>query len=325
MADETKVQAEAAAEAPAKVAEAVADTAEKVVKESAGCRQARRLPRPRRGEAGRRQKTRRSRGASNQAAAPQSSYRPAQERRRGPRKDQHHDQQQFLQRLRRGPGVRALPDPIRRRQRAQPGARQAQPEGRRGARRSHPRQCRGAGRGRPYRRRGAKRDRPGRVAKSRENIEQASDAIQTLAEAKSPTEFSSCRASSSVLRSTASYPKVRSSPSGSSCSPAKRFSRCRTAPRPMPSASTRSLPDSPLLSQAATGGRSHQRERPPFLWPCTPRLALRHFPACHILEHDEPLDNDGRMTRTATASTRSRPASRPARGRRPRSPPITRC
>jgi hypothetical protein len=35
MADETKVQAEAAAEAPAKVAEAIADTAEKVVKESA--------------------------------------------------------------------------------------------------------------------------------------------------------------------------------------------------------------------------------------------------------------------------------------------------
>jgi phasin family protein len=34
MADETKVQAEAAAEAPAKVAEAIADTAEKVVKES---------------------------------------------------------------------------------------------------------------------------------------------------------------------------------------------------------------------------------------------------------------------------------------------------
>jgi phasin family protein len=35
MADETKVQAEAAAEAPAKVAEAIADTAEKVVKETA--------------------------------------------------------------------------------------------------------------------------------------------------------------------------------------------------------------------------------------------------------------------------------------------------
>jgi phasin family protein len=35
MADETKVQAEAAAEAPAKVAEVVADTAEKVVKETA--------------------------------------------------------------------------------------------------------------------------------------------------------------------------------------------------------------------------------------------------------------------------------------------------
>jgi phasin family protein len=35
MADETKVQAEAAAEAPAKVAEVVADTAEKVVKEAA--------------------------------------------------------------------------------------------------------------------------------------------------------------------------------------------------------------------------------------------------------------------------------------------------
>ena len=35
MADETKIQAEAAAEAPAKVAAAVADTAEKVVKESA--------------------------------------------------------------------------------------------------------------------------------------------------------------------------------------------------------------------------------------------------------------------------------------------------
>jgi phasin family protein len=35
MADETKVQAEAAAEAPAKVVEAVADTAEKIVKESA--------------------------------------------------------------------------------------------------------------------------------------------------------------------------------------------------------------------------------------------------------------------------------------------------
>ena len=35
MADETEVQAEAAAEAPAKVAEAVADTVEKVVKESA--------------------------------------------------------------------------------------------------------------------------------------------------------------------------------------------------------------------------------------------------------------------------------------------------
>jgi phasin family protein len=35
MADETRVQAEAAAEAPAKVAEAVADTAEKIVKESA--------------------------------------------------------------------------------------------------------------------------------------------------------------------------------------------------------------------------------------------------------------------------------------------------
>jgi phasin family protein len=34
MADETKVQAEAAAEAPAKVAEAIADTAEKVVQES---------------------------------------------------------------------------------------------------------------------------------------------------------------------------------------------------------------------------------------------------------------------------------------------------
>jgi phasin family protein len=35
MADETKVQAEAAAEAPAKVAEVIADTAEKVVKETA--------------------------------------------------------------------------------------------------------------------------------------------------------------------------------------------------------------------------------------------------------------------------------------------------
>jgi phasin family protein len=35
MADETKVQADAAAEAPAKVAEVIADTAEKVVKESA--------------------------------------------------------------------------------------------------------------------------------------------------------------------------------------------------------------------------------------------------------------------------------------------------
>ena len=35
MADETKVQAEAAAAAPAKVAEAVADTAAKVVKETA--------------------------------------------------------------------------------------------------------------------------------------------------------------------------------------------------------------------------------------------------------------------------------------------------
>jgi phasin family protein len=35
MADDTKVQAEAAAEAPAKVAEAVADTADKIVKESA--------------------------------------------------------------------------------------------------------------------------------------------------------------------------------------------------------------------------------------------------------------------------------------------------
>ena len=35
MADETKVQAEAAAEAPAKVAEAIADTAEKLVKETA--------------------------------------------------------------------------------------------------------------------------------------------------------------------------------------------------------------------------------------------------------------------------------------------------
>jgi phasin family protein len=34
MADETKIQAQAAAEAPAKVAEAIADTAEKVVKES---------------------------------------------------------------------------------------------------------------------------------------------------------------------------------------------------------------------------------------------------------------------------------------------------
>ena len=34
MADETKVQAEAAAEAPAKIAEAIADTAEKVVKEN---------------------------------------------------------------------------------------------------------------------------------------------------------------------------------------------------------------------------------------------------------------------------------------------------
>ena len=81
MADETKVQAEAAAEAPAKVAEAIADTVETVAKESK--KVAKRDPRhdrsPREAP-GRRREGRRSPHASHD---PQDPHRRAQDRPEG--------------------------------------------------------------------------------------------------------------------------------------------------------------------------------------------------------------------------------------------------
>ena len=87
MADETKVEAQAAAEAPAKVAEAVADTVETIAKESDEGRQAHprcdRSPREARG--GRREGRPTRRAASHD---PQDPHRRAQDRpkRRAPRK-----------------------------------------------------------------------------------------------------------------------------------------------------------------------------------------------------------------------------------------------
>ena len=83
MADETKVQAEAAAEAPAKVAEAVAETAEKVVKESAKVakrERAKTARRTKRQAAPQKTATRRSTAARKTRTAARKSAAAAQER-----------------------------------------------------------------------------------------------------------------------------------------------------------------------------------------------------------------------------------------------------
>ena len=85
------------------------------------------------------------------------------------------------------------------------------------------------------------------VASGREGIEQASDAVKTLAEAKSPTEFFQLQtelARASFDRIVAESSKLTEP---SSSWPVKRSSRSRTAPASTPSASTSSLPE-PLPS-----------------------------------------------------------------------------
>ena len=87
MPDETKVQAEAAAAAPAKVAEAVAATATKVVKETAVVAKRERAKSARRAKQAQAENRPEDRGAPHQGDPPQSSYRTAQARRCGPGKD----------------------------------------------------------------------------------------------------------------------------------------------------------------------------------------------------------------------------------------------
>jgi flagellum-specific peptidoglycan hydrolase FlgJ len=118
MADETKVEAQGAAEAPAKVAEAVAETAETVAKESAKTAKRTRAATARRAKREgappkppRRARPRRARQDRAARPVPPPARLP-----RGQAKDQDRDQQQFLQGLRRRSGVRAVPVDVRRRQ-----------------------------------------------------------------------------------------------------------------------------------------------------------------------------------------------------------------
>ena len=191
MADETKVEAQAAAEAPAKVAEAVAETVEKVVEESAKVAKRTRAATARRAK--READCRKAGAASRQDRSPQDPHRRPQDRQKAVRAAQKRIEtvtnNNFFN------GFDAVPAfaPFQSlfadaNERSQDLAKQ-EPEGRRRARRPRPRQRRGGGRGRPRRHRGRPLDRPGRRRSSRNGFEQAADAIRSLAEAKSPTEY----------------------------------------------------------------------------------------------------------------------------------------
>ena len=125
------------------------------------------------------------------------------------------------------------------------------------------------------------------VASGRDGFEQASDAVKTLAEAKSPTEFFQlqCGTGPRVVRPLRRR-KLEADRAASSSSPAKRSSRSRTAPASMPSASTLSLPDPlPSYVRQPCWRPSPSTGRPPFFM--SGQVAARRLAAasarCHIL------------------------------------------
>jgi phasin family protein len=184
MADETKVQAEAAAEAPVKVAEAVANTAEKVVKESAAVAKRERAATTRRikrettaTKAKARRVTRKSRKPARKTAAA------AQER------NETVTNTNFFN------GFQAVPAfaPFQTlfadaNQRSQDLAKKSQQVAEQLAdlTRANVEAIVEAGR---VASEGARSIGQNVVASSRDGVEQAADAIRSLAEAKSPTEY----------------------------------------------------------------------------------------------------------------------------------------
>jgi phasin family protein len=190
MADETKVQAEAAAEAPAKVAEAVADTAEKVVKETAAV--------------AKRERAKTARRAKRQAAAEKTATRrskPARKTRTAARKTAQRTVRAAQERIETVTntnffnGFEAVPAfaPFQTlfsdaSERSQEIVKRSQKVAEELAdlARANVEAIVEAGR---VASEGARSIGQDVVASSRDGVEQAADAIRALAEAKSPTEY----------------------------------------------------------------------------------------------------------------------------------------
>ena len=191
MADETKVVAQAAAEAPAKVTEAVAETVEKIVDESAkvakqtraaAARSAKRAavaakPAPRRAKAVRRKTRISARKVAKKTVRATHKRNPTV------------TNNNFFNGFDAVPAFAPFQSLFAERQRAQPGSRQEDPKGRWRTGRARQGECRGGCRGEPRAAEGAKAIGQKAVSSQRNGFEQAADAIRSLAEAKSPTEY----------------------------------------------------------------------------------------------------------------------------------------
>ena len=181
MADETKVEAEAAVEAPAKVAEAIADTAEKVVKESASvAKRAAPARRVKREATATRRTARKPRRTVRKAARKTA---PAQER------IETMTNTNFFAGLDNVPAFAPFQTLFAEfGERGQDAVKRSQKVAEELAdlTRANVEALVESGR---VAAEGARSIGQDVVAKSRENVEQAADAIRTLAEAKSPTEY----------------------------------------------------------------------------------------------------------------------------------------